>query len=134
MVSNEKLKQILLESESIAVVGASRNPCKDAHQVPRYLQEMGYDVIPINPNTDELFDKKSYSSLDEVEEDIDIVDVFRPSHEAPSIAKEAIKTDAGVLWLQLGIESDEAREIAQKNDLTYVEDMCIMRTHKRLTG
>ncbi|PTD94079.1 CoA-binding protein [archaeon SCG-AAA382B04] len=132
MVSNEELKEILLESESIAVVGASSTPWKDAHEVSRYLQEMGYNVVPINPNSEELFDRKAYSSLDEVDVDVDIVDVFRPSREAAAIAKQAIEVNASVLWLQLGIESDEARKIAQKDNLTYIEDTCIMRAHKRL--
>lgn len=122
---SDDTKQLLEVSRTIAVVGASRDPSKPGGQIPQDLKERGFHVIPINPDADELFGEKVYPSLSEVPEDIDIVDVFRPSEEAADIAREAVEVGAKAIWLQVGIESREAREIAEDAGLGFVENVCM---------
>ncbi|TKX83147.1 CoA-binding protein, partial [Halorubrum sp. SS5] len=103
----------LLDAETIAVVGCSTTPGKAAHDVPAYLQRQGYEVIPVNPFADEVLGERAYDAVGEVEESIDLVDVFRPSEEVPDIVeavreRHADRGDAGAVWLQLGISHDEA--------------------------
>jgi uncharacterized protein len=117
--------EILEDVSTIAVVGASRNPSKAAGGVPLYLKEIGFRVIPVNPNAAELYGVKAYSSLLEIDEAVDVVQVFRPSEEAPEIARQAARIGARALWLQLGITSAEARRIAVEAGLAYVEDRCM---------
>lgn len=109
---------------TIAVVGASRDPNKAGGSVPAGLQRRGFRIIPINPFASELFGERVYRSLLDVPEKIDLVDVFRPAHDAPEIARQAAAVGAKALWLQLGIRSREAREIAEAAGLDYVEDEC----------
>lgn len=106
------------------MIGASRDPEKAGGSVPAGLQRRGFRIIPINPFATELFGERVYRSLDEVPERVDIVDVFRPSDDAPGIARQAVAAGAKALWLQLGIRSDEARQIAESAGLDYVEDEC----------
>jgi len=98
---------------------------KAAGAIPLALQRYGFRVIPVNPTTDTLFGVRCYASLDDVTEHIDVVDVFRPSDQAPAIARQAVAIRAGALWLQLGIVSAEARRIAEAGGLAYVEDHCM---------
>jgi predicted CoA-binding protein len=121
----EETERILREAATIAVVGLSRDPAKAAHSVPRALQAFGFRVIPVNPYADELLGERSYPSLAEVPDELDVVDVFRPSDDAPAIARAAVEQGAKALWLQLGLRSDEARRIAEDGGLAYVEDRCI---------
>lgn len=123
---------LLSRSRRIAVVGCSASPGKDAHEIPRYMLEQGYEVIPVNPRADEIFGRKSYASLADVPGPIDLVDVFRPADEAPEVARQAVAVGAKALWLQLGIASEEARRIAEEAGLEYVEDACLMIEHGRL--
>jgi uncharacterized protein len=104
----ERLARTYAGTSTIAVVGASGDPSKPANSIPRYLQEQGYRVIPVNPRGGELFDEPVARSPSEVDGPVDVVDVFRPADEAPQIAREAVQVGARVLWLQLGIESEEA--------------------------
>ena len=106
------------------MVGASRDPRKAGGSVPGGLQNRGFRIIPINPYADVLFGEKVYRSLLDVPEKIDIVDVFRPSQDAPEIARQAAAIGAGALWLQLDIRSSEARRIAEGAGMDYVEDEC----------
>lgn len=129
----------LLDAETIAVVGASTTPGKPARYVPAYLKRHGYRVIPVNPFADEVLGERAYDSLADVEEEIDIVDVFRPSEEVPDIVDEVIarhedRGDAGVVWLQLGITHDEAAARAEEAGLRVVQDHCMRREHRRLVG
>jgi uncharacterized protein len=101
----ERLARIYAGTSTIAVVGASGDPSKPANSIPRYLQEQGYRVIPVNPRGGELFGEPVARSLSEVDGPVDVVDVFRPADEAPQIAREAVQVGARVLWPQLGIES-----------------------------
>ena len=118
-------RTILERSQTVAVVGLSKNPEKAAHRIPRQLQAAGFRTIPVNPNAAEVLGERSYDRLAEVPSPIDVVEVFRPSPEAPEIARQAVAAGARALWLQLGIESTEAREIAESAGLDYVENRCM---------
>ena len=128
----ERLARILTQTRAIAVVGASGDPSKPAHSVPRYLQRQGYRIVPVNPRGGELLGEPVVRSLAEVDGPVDVVEVFRPAAEAPRIAREAVEVGAKVLWLQLGIESQEARRVAEAAGLTVVMDRCMGATHGEL--
>lgn len=133
-MDDEELREIYRTTRTIAVVGASTDPDKPAHRIPAYLEDQGYTIIPVNPSTDEVLDEDAYATLSEVEEDVDVVDVFRPAEECPDIAREAVDIGARVLWLQQGIVSDEAASIAEAAGMTVVMDRCMGATHERLMG
>jgi predicted CoA-binding protein len=128
----EQVLRIYAETKTIAVVGASADPSKPAHQIPRYLQRQGYRILPVNPRGGELLGEAVARSLAEVDSPVDVVDVFRPAEEAPQIAREAIAIGAKVLWLQLGIESEEAKRLAEAAGLTVVMNRCMGETHGEL--
>jgi hypothetical protein len=128
----EKLLRIYAATRTIAVVGASADPTKAGHRIPVYLQSQGYRILPVNPRGGELFGEHVYHSLAEIDAPVDVVDVFRPAEEAPEIARQAVTIGAKVLWLQLGIASDEAREIAEAAGLTVIMDRCMGATHAQL--
>jgi uncharacterized protein len=130
--SREQLLRIYAETRTIAVVGASGDPAKPAHRIPRYLQRQGYRILPVNPRGGELLGEPVARSLAEVDGPVDVVDVFRPAEEAPRIAREAIEAGAKVLWLQVGIVSEEARQEAEAAGLTVVMDRCMGETHAEL--
>ena len=120
----------LLEHTRVAVVGASATLEKAAHIVPAYLQRHGYEIIPVNPNVDELFDRPAYDSLSEVDEIVDIVEIFRPSEEVPDIVDEALaRDDVKAIWMQLGIQNDAAAECAEAMGLSVVQDHCMKVQH-----
>jgi len=127
-----ELKRLLTEATTIAMVGASSNPDKTSHGIMQKLQSVGYRVIPVNPRETEVLGERSYPSLIDVPERIDIVDVFRRSEDTPGIADEAVTIGAKVLWLQSGITSDEAAARAKAGGLTVVMDTCIGATHSLL--
>jgi predicted CoA-binding protein len=123
----------ILELDSIAVVGCSTTPGKAAHDVPRYLLDHGYDVIPVNPFADEIFEREADDSLSDVDERVDVVDVFRPAEEAPGIVDEALaREDVQAVWLQLDITHDEAGERVEADGRTFVQDRCMKVEHRRL--
>jgi predicted CoA-binding protein len=130
--SDDELREIYGETKTIAVVGASNDESKAANSIPRYLQRQGYRIVPVNPRGGEILGERAYPSLKEVDVPVDVVDVFRPSEETPAIASDAVTIGAKVLWLQLGIESDEAAKIAQKGGVRAVMNLCMGATHKRL--
>jgi predicted CoA-binding protein len=129
---DEKLAAILRGAHTIAVVGASSKPEKSSHGIMKRLQALGYRVIPVNPNEDEVLGEKSYASLRDIPMKIDIVDVFRRAESTPPVAADAAAIGAGTLWLQLGIANDEAAAIAAQAGLNVVMDNCIAVTHRRL--
>lgn len=132
--TDAELREIL-ELETIAVVGMSNTPGKAAHGVPRYLLDHGYDVIPVNPTADEVQGLPAYDSLSEVDAEIDVVDVFRPSEEVAGIVDEALeRDDVKVIWTQLGIADDEAAERAEAAGNRVVQDHCLKVEHGRLVG
>lgn len=126
-------EQILREAKTIALVGASPNPERPSHGVMRYLLAHGYRVIPVRPlDCDEVLGIPCVASLADIEEPIDLVDVFRREEAAPGHAREAVEAGAKAFWLQLGLRSAEARRIATEADLDYVEDACTAVVHRKL--
>lgn len=127
----------LLSMTTIAVVGCSSTPGKAAHDVPVYLHEHGYEVVPVNPYADEILGRRACDSLVDVDEEIDLVDVFRPSDEVPGIVDDVLarredRGDVLAIWLQLGIADDEALARAEEVGLQTTQDRCIKVEHGRL--
>jgi predicted CoA-binding protein len=130
--SDDDLRSIL-EADTVAVVGASTTAGKAAHDVPNYLQEHGYEVVPVNPYADEVLGVEAYDSLSEVQEDVDVVDVFRPSDEVAGIVDEVLeRDDVDAVWLQLGITDDESGERVRDSGREFVQDNCMKVEHQRL--
>ena len=132
---------VLRRSRTIAVVGASRNQEKEAFTVPLYLKDHGYSIIPVNPTADVVHDLKVYHSLAEIPPDlaseIDVVEVFRPSEELPEIARHVVEMKkktkkSPVFWSQLGLESEEAKQILKESGIPYVMDICMRTQHQSL--
>lgn len=131
-MDTDELITTALDSETIAVVGCSSTPGKDAHEVPKYLDMNGYDVIPVNPYADEILGRKAYDSLVDVPDKIDLVDVFRPSKEVSGIVDSVLeRDDVEVLWLQLGISDDEAASRARDAGIDVIRDRCLKVEHAR---
>jgi redox-sensitive bicupin YhaK (pirin superfamily)/predicted CoA-binding protein len=130
--SDVQLRQILLDTKTIAIVGASSNPEKPSYGIMKQLLAAGYHVIPVNPKETEVHGQKAVASLGEIKEPVDVVDVFRKSEDTPAIADEAVALGAKVLWLQLGVSSDTAAAKALAGGLQVVMNMCIGATHRRL--
>jgi uncharacterized protein len=127
-------EQILAESRTIAIVGASPRSHRPSHGVMRYLLAAGYRVIPVRPDSDEVLGVPCARSLAEIEEPIDLVDVFRRAEFTPEVARAAVDTGAKALWLQLGIFSEEARTIAVDAGLDYVENKCTAIVHRQMNA
>ena len=126
-------EQILRESKTIALVGASPDSDRPSHRVMRYLLGQGYRVIPVRPlDADDVLGVPCVASLVDIDEPIDLVDVFRRPEHTPEHAREAVEAGAKALWLQLGIRSEEARSIATEAGLDYVEDACTAIVHRNL--
>lgn len=121
----DQIREILRGSVTIAVVGLSDNPERVSYMVSEAMQKKGYTIIPVNPNADTILGQKSYAKLSDIPVPVDIVNVFRRSEHTPPVAKEAADIGAKVLWLQLGIENEEAAEIAEAGGLTVIMDRCI---------
>ena len=126
-------EQILRESQTIAMVGASPNPNRPSHGVMRYLLGQGYRVIPVRPlDYDEVLGIPCVATLADIDEPIDLVDVFRREEAAPQHAREAVEAGAKAFWLQLDLYSPEARRIVTEAGLDYVEDECTAVVHRSL--
>lgn len=122
----EQIKEILLNAGNIAVVGLSDKTDRTSYMVAQAMQSNGYRIIPVNPTVSgEILGEKVYASLSDIPEPVDIVNVFRRSEQTPPVAKEAVRIGARVLWLQQGIMSEEAYEIASQGGLTVIMDRCI---------
>lgn len=134
--SDEEIRELLRSARTIAVVGFSTNPGKDAHRVPRRLMELGYRVIPVNPSAEEILGERSYPSLLDIPRDVkvDIVNVFRPAEEVPGIVEQAIEIGAKAIWLQLGITHEKAAGRARRAGLKVIQNRCIKVEHQRLLG
>ena len=120
---------------NIAVVGMSKNEEKPAHLVPKFLLERGYNIIPVNPTTTEVLGRKSYPSISEIPNDlnIDIVDVFRRSEDVPYVVSDAIKKKGiKLIWMQLGISNEEAEKKAKENGIDVVYNRCMLEEYERL--
>lgn len=130
--SVEELRPIYDGLSRIAVVGCSRDRLKPANFVPRYLRAYGYEIVPVNPRYREVLGERCYASLLDVPRHVDVVQLFRPPEEAPAFARNAVAIGAGCLWMQLGVESDEAARIAREGGLTVVADRCMGVVHAQL--
>ncbi len=126
------VERILTTYDTITVVGASTHAHKAAHSVPALMQRHGWRIVPVNPHADQILGEKVYRLLADIERPVGLVDVFRPSAEAPDVARQAVAAGATALWLQLGIASAEARAIAADAGLLYVEDRCLAVERRRL--
>ena len=123
--------QILRDARTIAIVGASPDPTRPSHGVMRYLAGAGYRCIPVNPDCDEVLGVRAVASLAEIDEPVDLVDVFRRPQFCAAHAREAVAAGAGALWLQLGIVSADARLVAEEAGIDYVENACTAVVHAR---
>ena len=121
-----------LNLKKVAVIGMSRTESKAAHFVPKYLSENGFDIIPVNPNSNEILNKKCYKKITDIDDEIDIVDVFRPSEDVLPFVKEAIKKNPKVIWLQEGIHNEEAENLAKEHGIDVVFNRCMLAEHQRL--
>lgn len=130
--TNEMIKKVLQKSKTIAVVGLSDNPARTSYQVSKIMQENGYKIIPVNPMVNEVLGEKSYPSLKDIHEPIDIINVFRRSEYLPEIAKEASETEAKVFWAQLGVEDEKAYSYLKERNFTVIMDTCIKVAHSML--
>ena len=130
---NETLASILADAETIAVVGLSDDPARTSHRIAAYMQEAGYRVIPINPGIESALGEKAYPCLNEVEQRIDIVDVFRRSEEIPALVDEAIEKRPRVFWMQKGISNPAAARRLEDAGITTIQDLCIKTAHRELT-
>src|SRR6266550_617324 len=128
------IAEILRKCKTIAVVGLSSNPLRSSHEVTEYMQGAGYRIIPVNPNETEVLGEKSYARLEDVPEKIDIVSVFRRAEDVASVVKSAVRIGAKVVWMQKGIENEEAAEKARGAGLVVIEDACILVEHRRRVG
>jgi predicted CoA-binding protein len=130
--SDSELRRIY-DLKNIAVVGMSKNEGKPAHFVPKYLIERGYNVIPVNPTITEVLGRKSYPSIADISEDVDVVDIFRRSEDVPVVVMDAMKKKGiKVIWMQEGIYNEEAERKAKENGMDVVYNRCMMAEHKRL--
>jgi predicted CoA-binding protein len=132
--ADDRLVTILREAETIAVIGASAKEARPSHQVMHYLQNAGYRVIPVNPGQEggDILGEKVYARLKDIDEKVDIVDIFRRSEFIGEIVDEAIETGAGTIWMQLGISNEEAADKARNAGLRVVMDRCTKIEHARL--
>ena len=129
--SDEEITEIL-NLKKVLVIGMSKHQEKAAHFVPKYLLENGFDIIPVNPNSDEILNKKCYKEINDIKDDIDIVDVFRPSEDVLPFVKDAIKKNPKVIWLQEGIHNEEAENLAREHGIDVVFNRCMLAEHQRL--
>jgi len=122
--------------DTIAVIGCSTNPTKAAHNIPKYMHEHGYTIIPINPHTTEnIFDQVTYNSITEVPVKIDMVNIFRPPSEIPDVVDAILnRDDSNILWMQLGISHPEAAKLAESQGRIVIQDECLMVEHRRIMG
>ncbi len=130
--SKEDIRNILTKYNTVAVIGMSKNPEKDAYRIPEYLMKNGYRVIPVNPSTDEILGHRSFKRLLEVPYDVDIVDVFRPSDDIPNYVSDVIQKHPKVFWEQLGIHNPEAEEKIESAGIKVVYDRCMREEHGKL--
>ena len=129
----DNLKKILEKYKSIAMIGVSKDPKKPSTIVMKYMQEYGFKVYPVNPSVkgQKILGEDVYEKLTDIKADVGIVNVFRPSAEAEKIAEDTVKIGAKVLWLQLGIKNDKAKEIVELNNIEYVQDRCTKMEYQK---
>ena len=128
-----EIKNILSKYKSIAMVGVSKDLKKTSTIVMRYMQDYGFKVYPVNPSAkgEKILGEKVYAKVTDINKNIDIVDVFRPSSEAYGIAEDVVKIGAKVLWLQLGIRDQNAKKLVEENKMEYVENKCTKMEYQK---
>jgi predicted CoA-binding protein len=130
--TDEEIKEFY-NLKNIAVVGMSKNEEKPSHLVPNYLIKNGYNIIPVNPTTEAILERKSYKSVSEIKEDVDIVDIFRKSEDIVQVVEDLLKKKGiKVIWLQKGIFNQHAKEMAKRNGIDFVYNRCMLEEHQRL--
>jgi len=131
---NEKIKEILSNYKTIAMVGVSKDEKKPSTIVMKYMQKYGFKVIPVNPRAkgEKILGEQVYGKLEDIKIPIEIVNVFRPSKEAINFARDAVKIDAKVLWLQLGIRCKEAKALVENNQIQYIENRCTKMEYQKI--
>ena len=127
------IKEILSKYKSIAMIGVSNDLTKASTIVMKYMQKYGFKVFPVNPKAkgQKILGEEVFEKITDIKDRVDIVDVFRPSKEALDIAKDTVSIKAKVLWLQLGIKSEEAKKIVEENKIKYVEDRCTKMEYQK---
>ena len=127
------IKEILSKYKSIAMIGVSKDTKKTSTIVMKYMQNYGFKVYPINPSAkgEKILGEEVYAKITDINKNVDIVDVFRPSKEAYGIAEDAIKIGAKVLWLQLGIRDENAKKLVEENKMEYVENKCTKMEYQK---
>lgn len=131
-LSPDQVKQILLDTKTIAVVGMSTDPTRPGQDVPKYLKEHGYKIIPVNPNAPEILGEKAYPNLTEIPQDvtIDTVQIFLHSEDVPPVVEQAIARGAKVVWMQEGVRNEQAARRAKEAGLLVVQDRCMRAAHR----
>ena len=127
------IREILDRNKTIAMIGVSKDPKKPSTIVMKYMQEYGFKVIPVNPKAkgDKILGEEVFEKITDIKQKVDIIDVFRPSNEVYAIAEDAVKIGAKVLWLQLGIRDEKAKELVEKNDIDYVDNKCTKMEYQK---
>ena len=127
------IREILTKYKTIAMVGVSNDPTKASTIVMKYVQEYGYKVYPVNPRAggQKILGQEVFAKISDIKDPIDIVDVFRPSKEVYAIAEDTVKIGAKVLWLQLGIRDEKAKDLMEKNDIKYIENKCTKMEYQK---
>lgn len=129
--TDEQIRSIL-QLKKVAVIGMSKNSSKAAHYVPKYLDDQGFEIIPVNPTAERILDKKCFSDVSDVPDQIDIIDVFRPSDQVMSVIENAIKKKPKVIWLQEGIHNEKAEQMVKDAGIDVVFNRCMLAEHRRL--
>jgi uncharacterized protein len=130
-MAEAEVMERLLNARRVAVVGLSDDPMRPSYEVADYLLLHGYDIIPVNPNCNGVFKRRSFASLAEIEGPIDLVNVFRRSEFCEDVVRDAIAAGAKGVWLQLGIRNDRAAQLASQARIDFVQDRCIKIEHMR---
>ncbi|MCD5322814.1 MULTISPECIES: CoA-binding protein [Pontibacillus] len=132
--SNEEIKDILSQTKTIAVVGLSDRPERTSYQVSKAMQDAGYRIIPVNPTIEESLGERAVSSLSEIEEPFDLINVFRRSEFLPEVAREAVQTEAKVFWAQQGVQDEDTFRYLSEQGMTVLMDLCIKVAHSVTIG
>lgn len=132
------MNDIINSTKTIAIIGLSSSPNRTSHRIGKYMVDKGFTIVPVNPNEESVFGLKSYSKISDVPDDlqIDMVNIFRNSRYTADMVQEIVEWSKStgqkpVIWTQIGVSSNEAKKIAEKNGFTYIEDKCLMVEHGR---
>lgn len=131
--ANDEIANLLQTSKTIAVVGLSDNPERTSYQISKAMQDAGYTIIPVNPMVEEVLGEKAYNSLQEIQQPIDIINVFRRSEFLIDIANDALQTNSKIFWAQQGVINEDAYKLLKDKGITVIMDLCIKVAHAVLT-